>query len=192
MFAWVQPISCRSQTDSSRPRILYCGPCLNTGKLVDSMKVKKTNSLHKKNLTRCHDYPLRFLIFLLVGGSNPFEKYSSKWVHLPQVSGFSIKTSPPPSLTVGSPITHDVPFLGENYWKPKLPRDKSWPCNGFNFNPDSWNGPTTEPCAPQSDFCFVDVLVVFFCWWKPSNNFGEQLGAISEFVAWYHDWLVSG
>ena len=34
---------------------------------------------------------LGFFIFLLVGGFNPSEKYSSKWVHLPQVSGFSIK-----------------------------------------------------------------------------------------------------
>ena len=24
---------------------------------------------------------------ILVGGFNPFEKYSSKWVHLPQISG---------------------------------------------------------------------------------------------------------
>jgi len=39
-------------------------------------------------------------IYVLVGGFNPFEKYQSKWVHLPQI-GMTIKQylKPLPSVS---------------------------------------------------------------------------------------------
>ena len=65
-------------------------------KLLDYSPEKKTktktkhldNQLLEDSISFWNGYLFFRDIHLLVGGFNPFEKYESKWVHLPQISGW--------------------------------------------------------------------------------------------------------